>query len=308
MTRQLDNRDGSESDTRNDRSSNEFRFTTRDVITFVLIAFSAFIYSLGMVSFVRSGNLFPGGYTGVSRLISLVFTDRLGIPLSFSVVYFILNFITTLFVWKRLGHRFVFFSILWYTLSSVFTTILPVFQVTSDPLLISVFGGLISGFSIGIALQNNASSGGVDFIAIYFSQKFNMPTWNYIMIGNAVILIISGFLFGWNKALYSIIFQFVSTQVVGVMHQRYKFSEIKVVTNEPDEICQIVFGLCHHGVTKVPCEGGYTDKPRWLLMMTVNTYQLKELVDRIHKADSHAFISIDTVDRIVGNYYQQPLP
>ena len=283
------------------------KFEKKDIISIAMIILSALIYSFGFVTFVHAGNLFPGGYSGISRLLSMTMQQYLNIPISFSVLYFILNVLTTLFVWKKIGHKFVIYSILWYSLASLFTAVIPAVSITSDELLLAVFGGLFNGFAVGLALRNNASSGGTDFIAIYLSMKYNMPTWNYIMGANAVILVIAGLLFGWNRALYSIIFQFVSTQVVNSMHQRYKLTRIDVVTNMPEEICQGVFKTCRHGITKIPCEGGYTDKPHWLLMITINTYQLKQVVDIVHEIDPHAFITLNSVERIIGNYYQKPL-
>jgi len=282
-------------------------FSRKDIYMVLMVILSAFVYSTGFVVFVHSGNLFPGGFAGLSRLLSQVSIQYLHIPVSFSVLYFGLNALTTLFVWKKIGHKFIIYSILWYTLTSLFTGILPSHMITNDELLLAVFGGLINGFAIGIALQNNASSGGTDFIAIYFSMKYNMPTWNYLLAANASVLFVAGLLFGWERALYSIIFQFVSTQVVNTMHQRYKVTRIDVVTNMPNEICDAVFHTCRHGITKLPCEGGYTDKPHWLLLITINTYQLKDVLETIHQVDPHAFITLNSVERIIGNYYQKPL-
>lgn len=282
-------------------------FTRKDIMSILTVILSAFIYSMGMNVFVNSGNLFPGGFAGLSRLLSQVLLRFSNINISFSIIYFCLNLIITLIVWKKIGHKFIILSVFWYSLTSMFTSLIPYYTITQDPLLISVFGGLINGFAIGMALRSNASSGGTDFIAIYLSMKYNMPTWNWILGANGVILVCAGLLFGWNQALYSIIFQFVSTEIVNSLHQRYKLTKINVVTNIPDAICDAVFHTCRHGVTKVKCEGGYTDEEHWLLLMTINTYQLKDVIDSIRKADSKAFITINHVERIIGNYYQKPL-
>lgn len=283
-------------------------FTKNDMKYVSMILISSIVYSIGIVSFVHSGNLFPGGFAGLSRLLSEITSTYLNFPIHFSVFYFLMNFFSALFVWKKhIGKKFVVYSILWFSLTAFFTACFPYYSITNDPLLLAVFGGVINGFAIGISLQNNASSGGTDFIAIYFSMKYNKPTWNYIMMLNALILICAGLLFGWNQALYSIIFQFVSTQVVNSMHQRYRSTRIDVITNEPDEICDAVFHTCRHGITKIPCEGGYTDKPHWMLLVTVNTYQLKDVITIIRKTDPKAFITLNSVERIIGNYYQKPL-
>ena len=282
-------------------------FGRRDYGYIAMISLSALIYSFGMNFFVHSGNLFPGGYAGISRLLSLLTGMYLPFGLSFSVVYFALNIVTTLFVWKRIGHKFILYSVLWFSLTSLFTSLIPYASLTSDPLLISVFGGLINGFAIGIALRNNASSGGTDFIAIDLSIRLNRPTWNYIFAANAGVLVAAGILFGWNQALYSIIFQYVSKEVVNMMHERYKTSSLQVVTDSPDEISDHIFHVCRHGITKVACQGEYSHKQHYLLLITINTYQLHEVIDAIKNVDHHAFITVNDVDKVIGNYYQKPL-
>ncbi len=284
------------------KTKHEFNTTT-----LVMIIVSSAIYAFGIDTFVKSGNLFPGGFAGISRLISEITIQFTNVPISFSFVYFTLNTITTIVVWKKIGHKFIKLSILWYTLTSLFTALFVQIPITQDPLLVAVFGGLLNGVAIGIALQNNASSGGFDFIAIVFSMKYNMPMWRYVMMANAMILVIAGLIFGWNDALYSIIFQFVSTQVVSTMHQRYKLTRVEVVTNQPEEICSQVFHTVRHGITKVPCEGGFTHQSRWLLLMTINTYQLKEVIQAIKGVDPCAFVTVSSVEKIIGNYYQKPL-
>ena len=287
--------------------SKKLTFTAYDIPVLLSVVFSATIYSFGMNYFVKSGNLFPGGYGGISRLLSQFCMQFLHIDISFSIIYFALNIITVILLWRHIGHKFMIYSCLFFTVTSVLTAIIPVRSVTDDILLISVFGGVISGFSTGIVLRNNASSGGTDFIAIYMSSRFNKPTWNYIMAGNAVILILAGMLFGWDKALYSIIYQYVSTQIVNVLHQRYRYTKVDIVTNLPLEVCDTIFKTCRHGVTMMPCEGGFSHQKHWNLVITVNTYQLQEVLKAIRRSDPSAFITTSSVDRVIGNYYQTPI-
>ncbi len=285
----------------------QFKFEKKDLKILFFVTLSAFIYSCGMNIFVKSGNLFPGGFAGISRLTSAILLEFFNINISFSVIYMALNVIVSALVFTRIGRKFMIFSIIQYLLVSLFTSVLPTILITEDLLLISVFGGLINGFAISLALQHNASSGGTDFIAIYFSSRFNISTWNYVFILNACVLTIAGLLFGWEKALYSIIFQFVSTQVVNTMHNRYKSTQLDIITNMPDEICNAVFHTCRHGITKIQCSGGFTNKEHWLLVIAVNTYQLDDVVKSIKRTDPHAFITLHSVEKVIGNYYQKPL-
>ena len=283
------------------------QFTKKDWLNIAAVAVSALIYACGFNVFVRSGNLFPGGFAGFSRLISMVLADFCHIRISFSIIYFALNFLVTVLVLRKTGHKFILYSVLWYSLSSLFTGIIKLPIITQDPLLISVFGGLINGFAIGTALRYNASSGGTDFLAIDLSMRLNRPTWNYIFAFNAFVLFLAGLLYGWERALYSIIFQYVSKEVVNMMHERYKITRIQVVTDHADEICSEVFRICRHGITKLKCVGAYSKREHELLMMSVNNNQLKDVEEVILRIDPHAFMSLTHVERIIGNYYQKPM-
>lgn len=285
----------------------KMNFTKKDILYLALIVLSSLIYALNMNSFVESGNLYPGGFAGVSRLLANLSTTLFHVNLSFSFFYMILNLAVTLLVFRSIGHKFILYSVIWYTLTSVFTDLIDIPAITHQLLLISVFGGLINGFAIGIALRSNASSGGTDFIAIWLSMRLNRPTWNYMLAFNAVILCIAGAVYGWETALYSIIFQYVSTQVVNSMHHRYHLTALKIITDAPEEVTQAIFHTCRHGVTKIRCEGGYTEKEHYLVLTTINTYQLKEVINNIKAADPHAFMEINQASQIIGNYYQKPI-
>lgn len=284
-----------------------FHPNKKDIPNILMVILSSFIYSFGMNTFVKSGNLFPAGFAGLARLLSALCSTYLNYEIPFSYFYFGMNIFVTLFVFNKIGHKFVAFSVLWFSLTSFFTSILALPPVTHEILLITVFGGLINGAAIGLALHADASSGGTDFIAIALSMKLNRPTWNYMMAVNVIILTIAGLLYGWNTALYSIIFQYVSTQTINTIHKRYKFTNLKIVTNKPDEVCQAIFNTCRHGITKLRCQGAFTNEEHWLLLTTVNAYQSRHVIDVVRFTDPKAFIEENSVQRIIGNYYQQSL-
>ena len=91
-------------------------------------------------------------------------------------------------------------------LTNILTDALPSQAIVYDTLLISVFGGMINGFAISMCLMVNATTGGTDFISIFLSEKTGMDSFNVILGFNAMLLVVAGLLFGWEKALYSIIF------------------------------------------------------------------------------------------------------
>ncbi len=277
------------------------------MITFCLMFVSAFIYSIAITSFSNVGGLYPGGFSGISRIIVDIARRFAHIEIPFGILYFTLNLFPTLLVFKYIGKRFTIFSIIQYIFVSILTMFLKPLFLVDDPLLIAVFGGLLGGIGMGIALHNNASSGGTDFIAIFVSSRYNRSVWNYVMIANAMILCVAGLLFGWEKALYSIIYQFVSTQVVEKLHERYKMETLTIITKHPDEVAKKVLEGTRHGITEIKAEGVYSHKDTAMLYMVINTFQKRAVIKAVLSVDPNAFINIQTTTAVIGNYYQQPL-
>ena len=221
----------------------------------------------------------------------------------YTLINVALNAIPVFIGLKFIGVKFTMSSCVVIVLSSILTDLIPSQPITYDPLLISIFGGLINGFVISLCLIGNTSSGGTDFIAIYFSEKNGQDIWNYILCGNAVILVAAGLLFGWDKALYSIIFQFTSTQVVQMLHQRYKKHTLFIITRHPDEVYEEISKLSHHSATRIDGTGCYSGDNTAMIYSVVSRDEAKILVKKVTEVDPQAFVNIIKTDFINGRFY-----
>ena len=197
---------------------------------------SALIMAVNIKTLVRAGGLYPGGFNGITLLIQTICERFLNLQIPFTAVSLSLNAIPVIICFRAIGKKFTSTSALIVIVTSVLTDLVPYHPITDDILLISVFGGIINGFAISLCLIGGASAGGTDFIGIYFAEKKNKDVWNFILLGNACVLTIAGVLFGWDKALYSIIFQFASTQMIHMLHTAYKKETLFIVTDRPDDV------------------------------------------------------------------------
>ena len=180
------------------------------------------------------------------------------------------------------------------------------FLLSMDTLLISIFGGLINGFVIGLCLHMNATTGGTDFIAIYLSEKKEIDSWNVVLGINVVILAAAGVLFGWDKALYSIIFQYTSTQVVHILYRKYQHETLFIVTNKATEVYEVISKMSNHGATIMEGEGSYEHQERKIVYSVVSSAQSKSIIREVKKADPHAFVNAIKTEQIAGRFYQKP--
>lgn len=186
-----------------------------------IICLASLLMAVNIKSFVRTGGLYPGGATGLTILIQRVAQLFLNVELPYSVVNLLLNAVPVYIGFRFIGKKFTLYSCLMIVLTSVLTDIVPGYTITYDTLLISIFGGMINGLVISVCLLVNATTGGTDFIAIFLSEKKGVDSFNIILALNVVILAAAGILFGWDKALYSIIFQYASTQVLHTLYKKY---------------------------------------------------------------------------------------
>ncbi len=279
----------------------------KDIITLICVILGSLLSAINIKSFVSTGGLFPGGFTGLTVFIQRFCSTYLGFGISYAAVNFSLNAIPAYIGYKAVGKKFTIYSCLMIVLTGIFVEVMPATPVTGDILLIAVFGGIINGIALGIALRGNASSGGTDFIAMYISNKTNASSWNYVLGMNAIMLIAAGCLFGWEGALYSIIYQFCSTQIIHLLHTRYKRMTLFIITSKPDEITQALFEHTHHGVTRFEGVGGYSGKPRTLLYTVIAAGEVKMVINNIRLLDTSAFINVTKTEQIDGKFYLEPL-
>ncbi|MBO4678310.1 MAG: YitT family protein, partial [Lachnospiraceae bacterium] len=196
---------------------------------FVMIL-ASLILAADTQTFVRTGGLIPGGAMGLTVLIQGIFEKYLNIAIPYTPVNIFLNAIPVYIGFRFIGKKFTINSLVVIVLTGIFTDIIPKVVITYDPLLIAIFGGVINGLAIAMCLNVECTTGGTDFISIYMSQKKGVDTFNIILAINAAILITAGIIFGWDKALYSILFQYASTQVIHALYKRYQKQTMLIIT------------------------------------------------------------------------------
>lgn len=271
-----------------------------------IICLASLLMAVNIKSFVRTGGLYPGGATGLTILIQRVTQLFLNVELPYSLVNLLLNAVPVYIGFRFIGKKFTLYSCLMIVLTSVLTDIVPGYTITYDILLISIFGGMINGLVISVCLLVNATTGGTDFIAIFLSEKKGVDSFNIILALNVVILAAAGILFGWDKALYSIIFQYTSTQVLHTLYKKYQQNTLFVVTNKPQEISEAIARECNHGATILEGEGSYEHCERHVVYSVVSSAESKRVIRAVKETDPEAFVNVIRTEQLSGRFYQKP--
>ena len=277
------------------------------VIRVLTICLSSLIVAINLKSFVAAGDLFPGGFNGLTRLLQRMAGKYWGVELPFAPINLAFNAIPAAVSYKLVGKRFTMYSCLHIVLTSIFTDMMPALEITEDILLICIFGGIINGFALSLCLGVRVTSGGTDFIAIALSERKNVDAWNYILCGNVVMLLIAGALFGWEKALYSMLFQYATTQVVKMMDPDGRRATLLIVTGR-----ESAGGVCaqiqdtNHSATLIEGVGLYNGEPCVMIYSVVEDSQLRSLTRKVRQSDPKAFVNVLRTQRVVGKFYRRP--
>lgn len=268
----------------------------------------------GIVTDVCQHQIFrPGGKSDSGRIYRFItFLQRtaetfFGISLPYSVINIALNAIPAIIGFRMIGKKFTSYTVLMIVLNSFLVDLIPVTPITYDPLLVSVFGGILNGTAISIALFGKASSGGTDFIAVYLSSRLHKPSWNFVFGINVVILTTAGFLFGFEAAMYSIIFQFVSTQTINTLHRKDQKATMFIVTRHGAMLEQKIMECTRHGITHLAVQGCYLKEDKDMLYTVLGEDEVKEVTALVHSLDPEAFINIIKSEGIAGRFYEEPL-
>ena len=272
----------------------------------VVICIASVIMAVNIKTFVRTGGLYPGGATGLTILIQAIAERFLNVTVPYTVVNLLLNMIPIYIGFRFIGKKFTLYSCVMIVLTGVLTDIIPGFVITYDTLLISIFGGMINGFIISLCLMMNATTGGTDFIAIFLSEKKGVDSWNFILGFNILILFAAGMLFGWDKALYSIIYQYASTQILHMIYTRYQKQTLFIVTNRPKEVCAAINTVSMHGATILEGEGFYERRERDIVYSVVSKEESKRVIRAVKEADENAFVNAIRTEELSGRFYQKP--
>jgi uncharacterized membrane-anchored protein YitT (DUF2179 family) len=278
----------------------------KDAVRLAVVILAAFVMAVNINSFVNAGGLYPGGATGLTIIIQRIAQKYFSIAIPFTPINVILNAVPVYIGFRFIGKRFTLFSMIMVVANGIFVDLLPHFAFTNDELLAAVFGGLLNAVAITMCLNVDATSGGTDFISIFLSQKKGIDAFPYILAGNTVILAIAGYLFGWDKALYSMIFQFVTTTALHTLYRTYQQKTLFIITDVPDQVCSLIYDTCGHGATLIDGEGSFAHKNKKIVYSIVSASDTRKLIPKIKELDPNAFINSVRTEEITGNFYMRP--
>ncbi|MDR7867316.1 MAG: YitT family protein [Sporomusaceae bacterium] len=268
----------------------------RLVKKYVLLFFGSIVAAAGLEFFLIPNQIIDGGIVGISILLSHI------AGFNISILLVLLNLPFLYIGYMQIGKSFclaTLFSVV--SLSGWVAVFHPIPELTQDFFLAATFGGVLVGIGVGLIIRYGGSLDGTEIVAIILDRKSGFSVGEIIMFFNVFILGSAGLVFGWDKAMYSLVAYFVAFKVIDITIEGLDESKgVMIVSDCAEEIKTTLLARLGRGVTILHGEGGFSGDPKQVLFSVVTRLEIAKLKAIIDDIDPNAFVTIQDVHDVIG--------
>ncbi|WP_420491399.1 YitT family protein [Neobacillus drentensis] len=267
----------------------------------LLITLGAILMSVGLEIFLVPNNVIDGGITGISIMLSYITDWKLGMFL------FLFNIPFIFLGYKQIGKTFALSTLYGIVILSITTTILhPVPAFTQDILLATVFGGILLGVGVGLVIRYGGSLDGTEILAILFNNKLPFSVGEIIMFFNLFILGSAGFVFSWDRAMYSLIAYFVAYKTIDITITGLDESKsVWIISDNASQIGDAIMNRLGRGVTYLNGEGAYSGDQKKVIFCVINRLEEAKLKEIVTENDGNAFLAVADIAEVRGGRFKK---
>ncbi|MFL0570488.1 YitT family protein [Priestia megaterium] len=266
---------------------------------FILVG--ALLMAVGLEFFLVPNEVIDGGIVGISIILSHLTDVQIGFYI------FLLNLPFFFIGYKQIGKTFALSTLLGVIILSIATSIfhdLPV--LTGDPLLATVFGGIVLGVGVGIVIRYGGSLDGTEILAILFNKRTPFSVGETIMFFNLFILGSAGFVFGWDRAMYSLMAYFIAFKTIDIVIQGLDESKSAwIISEQYEQIGEAILARLGRGVTYLNGEGAYTGDDKKVIFCVITRLEEAKLKAIIDEIDPSAFFAVAAIAEVRGGRFKK---
>ena len=272
----------------------------KTIIDFLGVAIGAVIAAFAIEEFLVPCTILDGGVIGIGIMIN----NLTGFPLSILTILFNLPFLIV--GSQKIERMFIVKSGFGMVIFSIFVEVFSHLQNATDQYILAVsFGGVILGAGIGLVIRYGGCLDGTETIAIMLSKRFDFSVGQFVLVFNIIIFTIAGFIFGFERAMYSLLTYFITSKVLDIIESGIDETKAAmIITNDAKEIAERIYKEMGRTVTIMEGEGLVSGK-KVVLYCVLTHFEIHDLKNIINDIDESAFIAISDVSEIIGNHIKQ---
>lgn len=274
----------------------------RQIKDYAKIIVGCLLASLAYPLFLVPNAIAPGGVTGLGTILHHLF----GVPVGLTSL--VLNIPLFVMGYRAMGKRFVFRT---FVATIIFSLAIDLFSplepVTSNPLMASIFGGVLAGIGLGIILRGNATTGGTDMLARMLHNRIgDISVSMFLFMFDGIVVLISAFTISTEAALYAMITVYITAKTIDVVLSGLESDKVcYVISSKYSEIANEIITTMERGCTLLDGQGGYTDTPVKVLLCVVGRMEVTRLKTLVHDMDENAFMFITDAQETLGEGFHR---
>ncbi len=280
-------------------------FSWRDARDYLLVFVGSALLALAVDLFLVPADLASGGVTGLAQILHHYTGWPIGLMVAlFNVPLFALG-------WRFLGGprfavRTAFSVLVFSALVDGLVRFLPPEGLTHDPMLNVLYGGVIGGVGAGLIYRGRSTSGGTDILARVLTRWRGIPISQSYLLADALVMLLAGLTFGWERALYALVMLYVSgVAAEGASEGSNVVRTALIVTAHPEEVTERILHGLNRGVTWLAGKGAYTGQERPVLYCVVTRAEVGPLKAMVREADPRAFMVIGHAHEVLGEGFRE---
>ena len=270
------------------------------ILSIVLIVIGCALASFSIGAILIPNLILDGGINGISIMLAQVTSIKT------SIYIVLLNIPFIVLGYKSLGKEFVFkalFAMLVFSGMLYYTETIDIH--IQDKLLATIYGGLVLGFGAGIIIRYGGCLDGTEIAALIVSKKTNFSVGQIVLICNVFIYGTAGFIFGFDRALYSLLTYFITFKVIDFVSEGLEQGKaVLIITNQSAKVAQDIYEKLGRTVTSF--EGkGMINGETMILYSVITRLELTELRNIVNADDVQAFVTVIDVSEIIGAHIKK---
>lgn len=269
----------------------------RKVVEYLILTLGTILAAFALEQFLIPNTILDGGVTG----IAIIVYKLTNIPLS--VLVLVINIPFIYIGYRNLGKRFLLRTVYSMLVFSLFLSFFELLDpLTEEMLLATVFGGAILGVGVGLIIKSGACNDGTESVAMVISKKTSLSVGQIVLLFNLVIYILAGFIFGFDRAMYSLLTYIITFKVIDFVSEGLEQAKAAmIITDKGSSISEEIYKRLGRTTTKIRAKGLISGEKEvmYCVLTRIEIFELRHIIEEL---DESAFVTITDVSDIIGDH------
>lgn len=270
-------------------------------IAYVQIVLGCILGGVAYPLFLVPNSIAPGGLSGLAMILNHLFGLPVGMTsLAMNIPLFLIGY-------KAMGRVFAFRSLVATVLFSIAIDAAQLPPMTSDPLLGTLYGGVLLGAGLGLILRGGATTGGTDMIARMVHSKLPFITVGaFLLMIDCLVVILAGVVMGTSEGLYALISIFASSKVIDMVLAGFSANKACfIITDRWEDVTEHILHDMDRGVTQLTARGAYSGQERPVVLCVTSPQEVARLKDIVREEDEKAFMFVTDAHEALGEGFSR---